>query len=82
MIHMEHQNVAMVYIPGAFIQAGMECETMHMNLEGKIVELLTKARSKAILEICDERKRNNGPLCGAKNPYMARSRQRYCSGET
>ena len=32
----------MVDTPGAFIQADMEGETVHMKLEGKMAELLTK----------------------------------------
>ena len=39
---MEHQKVAMVDIPGAFMQADMKCETVHMKLEMKMAELLTK----------------------------------------
>ena len=38
----EHQKVATVDIPGAFIQADMEGKTVHMKLEGKMAELLTK----------------------------------------
>ena len=43
---MEHQKVATVNIPGAFMQADMKGETVHMNLEGKIAELLTKLNPK------------------------------------
>ena len=39
---MEHQKVATVDIPGAFMQAYMEGETVNMKLEGKMAELLTK----------------------------------------
>ena len=39
---MEHQKVATVDIPGEFMQADMEGETVHMNLEGKMKKLLTK----------------------------------------
>ena len=38
----EHQKVATVDIPGAFMQADMEGKTVHMKLEGKMAELLTK----------------------------------------
>ena len=37
---MEHRKVVTVDIPGAFMQADMEGETVHMKLEGKIAELL------------------------------------------
>ena len=39
---MEHQKVATVDIPGAFMQSDMEGETVHMKLEGKMTELLKK----------------------------------------
>ena len=39
---MEHRKVATVDIPGAFMQADMEGETVHMKLEGKMTELQTK----------------------------------------
>ena len=39
---MEHQKVATVDITGVFMQSDMEGETVHMKLEGKITELLTK----------------------------------------
>ena len=38
---MEHQKLATVDIPGAFMQEDMEGETVHMKLEGKMTELLT-----------------------------------------
>ena len=38
----EHQKLDMVDIPGAFMQADMEGETVHMNPEWKMAELLTK----------------------------------------
>ena len=43
---MEHQKLAMVDIPGAFMQSDVEGETVHMNLEGKLAELLTKLNLK------------------------------------
>ena len=43
---MEHRKVAMVDIPGAFMKIDMEGETVHMKLEGKMTELLTKLNPK------------------------------------
>ena len=42
----EHQKVPTVDIPGAFMQADVEGETVHMKLEGKMAELLTKIDTK------------------------------------
>ena len=39
---MDHRKVATFNIPGAFIQADMEGETVHMKLDGKMAELLKK----------------------------------------
>ena len=39
---MDHRKVATVDIPGAFMQADMEGETVHIKLEGKMADLLTK----------------------------------------
>ena len=39
---MDHQKVATINIHGEFMQADMEGETVHMKMEGKIAELLTK----------------------------------------
>ena len=39
---MEHLKVATVDIPGAFMQADMEGDTVHIKLRGKMEELLTK----------------------------------------
>ena len=49
----DHQKVATFDIPGAFIQSDMEGKTVHMRLEGKMAELLTKLDPKLYLEICD-----------------------------
>ena len=38
---MEHQKVATLDIPGAFMLADMEGETVHIKIEGKMAELLT-----------------------------------------
>ena len=43
---MEHREVATVDIPGAFIQADIESETVYMKMEGKMVDILTKFDSK------------------------------------
>ena len=42
----EHREVATVDIPVAFMQADMEGETVHMKLEGKMADLLTKLEPK------------------------------------
>jgi hypothetical protein len=39
---MERRDVATVDIPGAFMQADMEQDTVHMKLEGKMAELLVR----------------------------------------
>ena len=39
---MDHRKVSTVVIPGLFMQADMEGEILHMKLEGKMAELLTK----------------------------------------
>ena len=39
---MEHQDVAMVDIPGVFVQANMEVEDVNMKFEGELVNLLVK----------------------------------------
>ena len=43
---MEHRKFATVDIPGAFMQADMEGETVNMKLEVKMAELLTKLNPK------------------------------------
>ena len=43
---MEHREVTTVDIPGAFMQADMEGETVHMKLEGKMADLPTKINPK------------------------------------
>ena len=39
---MEGRDVATVDIPGAFMQADMEGDDVHLRLEGKMVNILTK----------------------------------------
>lgn len=39
---LENRNVAIVDIPGAFMQVDLEDETIHVRLAGKMVELLLK----------------------------------------
>ena len=39
---MDHRKVATVDIPGAFMKADMEGETVHIKLEGKMADLLTE----------------------------------------
>ena len=43
---MEHCKVKLVDIPGAFMQSGMEGQTVHMKFEGKMEELMTKLDAK------------------------------------
>ena len=38
----EHWEVKTVEIPGEFMQTDMEADTVHMKLEGKMADLLTK----------------------------------------
>ena len=63
---MEHQKVATVDIPGAFMQADMEGETVNTKIERKMAELLTKLHPKLYSQIRDEQKMENGHLCGEK----------------
>ena len=42
----EHQEVDTVNIPGTFIQSDIYGETVHMKLEGKMEDLLTKLYQK------------------------------------
>ena len=67
---MERQNVATVDIPGAFMQADMEGETVHMKLEGKVSELLAKLDPKLYQKYVTNEKRKNGPLCRAKTIHI------------
>ena len=53
---MEHQKVATVDIPVSFMKSDMEGETVHIKLEGKMAELLTKLGPNIYSEICDEQK--------------------------
>ena len=39
---MEHQEVATMDKPGEFIQADMKGDTVHIKMEGKMVDILTK----------------------------------------
>ena len=41
-MQMEHREVATLDIPGYFIQADMEGETVHIKMKGKMVDILTK----------------------------------------
>ena len=79
---MEHQKVETVDMPGAFMQADMEGETVHMKLEGKMLELLTKLDQKKYRKYVMKEKGRMVLYLELKNPYMARSRQHYCYGET
>ena len=76
---MEHQKVATVDIPGAFMQADMEDETVHMKLEGETAELPTKLDPKLYRKYMANKKGRTVLYVELKNPDMARSRQRSCS---
>ena len=62
---MEHRKVATVDIPGAFMQADMEGETVHMKLEGKMADLLTTLDPNIYRKYMTK-KREDGPLRGAQ----------------
>ena len=65
---MELHKFSTVNIPGAFMQADMEGETVHMKLEGKMSELPTK-RDPKLYQKYVTKKRENGALCGfGKSP--------------
>ena len=78
---MEHQKVAAFDIPGAFMQADTEGDTVHMKLEGKIAWLLTKLDPKLYCKYVMNEKGTTVLYLDIKNPYMARFRQHSCSGE-
>ena len=63
------------------MQTDMEGETVHMKLEGKMAELLTKLNPKLYQKYVTNEKRKTVLYVELKNPYMARSRQGSCSGE-
>ena len=77
---MEHRKVATVDIPGEFMQADMEGETVYMKLEGKMSELLKKLDPKLYRKSVTNKKGRTVLYVELKNPYMARSRQNSCSG--
>ena len=78
---MEHRKVATVDIPGAFMQADMEGETVHMKLEGKMADLLTKLDPKIYRKYVTKRKGGRSSTWSSKNLYTVRSRPRFYSGE-
>ena len=78
---MEHCKVAMVDIPGYFMQADMEGETVHMKMEGEMAELLKKLDPKLYQKYATNKKGRTVLYMELKNPYMARSKQHSCSGE-
>ena len=78
---MENCKVTTVYIPGSFMQADMEGETVHMKLEGKIAELLTKIDPKLYQKYVTNEKGRTVLYVELKNPYIARYRQNSCSGK-
>ena len=78
---MEHCKVETVYIPGAFMQADTEGETVHVKLEGKISELTTKIDTKLYQKYVSNEKGRTVLYVELKNSYMACSRQHSYSGE-
>ena len=72
---MEHRKVANVGIPGSFMQADMESETVHMKLEGKMAELLKNLDPKIYRKYVTNEKWRTVLYVELKNPYMERSRQ-------
>ena len=77
----ENFKVAMVDIPGAFVQTDVEGEIVHMKLEGKMAELLTKLDPNLYRKYVTNEKGRTVLYVELKNPYMARSRQHSCSGK-
>ena len=54
---MVHQEVTTVDITGKFMQADMEGDTMHIKMEGKMVEILTKLDPKMYCKYITTEKR-------------------------
>ena len=59
---MEHQEVATVEIPGVFVQSDMEGEIVHMKLEVKMADLLTKLGPKLYRKYVANEKEKDDPL--------------------
>ena len=75
----DHREVTTVDIPGDFMQVYMEGETVHMKLEGKMADLLTKLDPKLYRKYATNKKERAVLYADLKNPYMKRSRQHSCS---
>ena len=61
---MDHREVATVKMPGEFMQTDMEGETVHMKLEGKMAELLTKLDPQLYRKYVTNKKGITVLLCG------------------
>ena len=78
---MENREDEMVDIPGEFMHSDMECETVHMKLEGKMAELLKKLYPKLYWKYATNKKGGTVLYVELKKTYTERSRQHSYSGE-
>ena len=63
------------------MQADMEGETVHMKLEGKMADLLTKLEPKLYQKYVTNEKGRTVLYVELENPYTERSRPHFYSGE-
>ena len=73
--------MATVDIPGTFMKAYMEFETVHMKMEGKMADLLMKLDPKLYRKYATNKKIRIVLYMELKNTYMVRSKPRFCSEE-
>ena len=79
---MEYKEVATVDIPGAFIQADMEGETVNMKLEGKMADLLMKINPKLYRKYTTKKIVGWSSTCSLSKLYTVLSKPYFFSGET
>ena len=60
---MEYQEVATAEITGGFMQSDMEGDTVHIKMEGKMVEILTKLDPKLYCKYITTEKRRPVLYC-------------------
>ena len=82
LIHaMEGRYVATVEIHGVFMQAEMEGDDVHMKLEGKMVNILTKINPSSYTKYSSTENGKLSCTLSLKNLYTVLSRLPYYSGK-
>eukprot|EP00978_Attheya_sp_CCMP212_P009274 scaffold21935_cov53-Attheya_sp.AAC.2 len=71
----ENRDVAIVDIPGSFMQADMD-ELVHMKLEGKMAELLVRLDPKLYRKYVQVAKRMDRPICRTEKSIVRHSQGR------